>query len=238
MIILRLTTLILYKTKAMNRFILLMAVVFTASAAIAQTASEPSPKPEEEIIINKEYDEDGNLVRYDSTRTYRFYSDPSIESLNLGELEELFGESSPLMQLFQGMFANDSLFAGMPGFEGFPDTAMVKNFSFKLDSTFTRNFPFRMDSAMFIGPDSSFMLPPGFIMPNMQGLEELMKQFGDEFGSDDPFSDFLKRRDPADYERFFDPEHRQEWEELIERHQREMEEMYRQWDQNAPKKEY
>ena len=206
-------------------------------------------------MINKEYDEDGNLVRYDSTRTYRFYSDPSIDSFNFGEFEELFGESSPMMQLLQGMFGNDSLFAGMPGFEGFPsqffgsdstmpfmfgfpDTAMVKNFSFKLDTTFTRNFPFRMDSAMFIGPDSSFMLPPGFIMPHMQGLEEFMQQFGDEFGSDDPFSDFLKRRDPADYERFFDPEHSQEWEELIERHQREMEEMYRQWDQNAPKKEY
>jgi len=155
----------------------------------------------------------------------------------------------------QGLLGNDSLFAGMPGFDGsphklfggnsvspflfgFPDTSMLRNFSFKMDTTFSRNFSFRMDSSWFIGPDSSFMLPPGFIMPDMQGLDEFMKQFGDTFGEDDPFSGIPKRRNTSDYDRFLDPEHRKDWEELMERHRREMEEMYRKWDRKEPKKEY
>ena len=239
----------------MNKLSLLMAFLFAASAAIAQTNNEPSQQPQEEIIVNKEYDENGNLVRVDSTRTFRWHSDPSFESFSFEGLEDLFSESSPLHKLFQGLLGNDSLFAGMPGFDGFPhklfggnsvspflfgfpDTSMLRNFSFKMDTTFSRNFSFQMDSAWFIGPDSSFMLPPGFIMPDMQGLDEFMKQFGDTFGEDDPFSDFLKRRNPSDYDRFLDPEHRKDWEELMERHRREMEEMYRKWDRKEPKKEY
>lgn len=255
MIILRLTTLILYKTKAMNKLSLLMAILFAATAAIAQTNNEPSQQPQEEITVNKEYDDQGNLIRYDSTRTYRYYSDPSFDSFSFEGLEEMFSESSPLMQLFQGMFGNDSLFSGMPGFDGFPhqlfgndstmpflfgfpDTSMVRDFNFRMDTTFTRNFSFQMDSTLFIGPDSSFLLPPGFIMPDQRSFDEFLRKFEDTFGERDPFSDFLKRRDPSDFDRFFDPEHRKEWEELMERHHREMEEMYRQWDQKDPQKEY
>jgi len=155
----------------MNKLSLLMAFLFAASAAIAQTNNEPSQQPQ--------YDENGNLVRVDSTRTFRWHSDPSFESFSFEGLEDLFSESSPLHKLFQGLLGNDSLFAGMPGFDGFPhklfggnsvspflfgfpDTSMLRNFSFKMDTTFSRNFSFRMDSSWFIGPDSSFMLPPGF----------------------------------------------------------------------------
>lgn len=239
----------------MNKLSLLMALLFAATAAIAQTKNEPSQQPEEEIIVNKEYDDEGNLIRYDSTRTYRYYSDPSFDSFNFEGFEDMFSESSPLEQLFERLFGNDSLSSDMPGFDwfpqhffgsdsvspflfGFPDTSMMRNFTFKLDTTFTRNFSFQMDSTFFIGPDSSFMLPPGFIMPDQKSFDEFLRKFEDTFGERDPFSDFLKRRDPADFDRFFDPEHRKEWDELMERHQREMEEMYRKWDRKEPKKEY
>ena len=48
--------------KRMFLFMMISAVGFATA-----NAQEKATKPEEKTIVNKEFDEDGNLIKYDST---------------------------------------------------------------------------------------------------------------------------------------------------------------------------
>src|SRR5690554_7298264 len=67
-------------------FIAVALVSFNCSGQVNENKSadlnSPNNAPQEEVTVNKEYDEDGNLISYDSTYTY-FYSnienDPMLQ---------------------------------------------------------------------------------------------------------------------------------------------------------------
>lgn len=71
-------------------------------------------EPKENIKVNKEYDEQGNLIRYDSTYTY-FYS--NIEGNQIAEdsiydnFQKMFGTNYPFSSksYFDDLFFEDSL---------------------------------------------------------------------------------------------------------------------------------
>jgi len=71
-------------------------------------------EPEEKIIVNKEYDENGNLIRFDSTYSY-FYSNLDSNSTLEGNafkyFQEDFFNSFPNIQkpLLDNIFFEDSL---------------------------------------------------------------------------------------------------------------------------------
>lgn len=69
--------------------------------------------PETSIKVNKEYDKDSNLVRYDSTYTYYYSGTDTVFSSNfLDEFKRNFylQHSYSLNPLLNGPFINDSLF--------------------------------------------------------------------------------------------------------------------------------
>lgn len=214
-------------------------VLFLIHAAYAQTGTTPQ-KPDEEIIVNKEFDEQGNLLRYDSTYSFQWRSDTTVEFPDFGGWHDIFSNGFPFRDLF-----SDSLFQDMPFFRDFPprffeDDSVTASFPYGFDpfaddSSFLRRFFFHFDTALFMGPDSSFLLPPGFIMPDMNSLKDLLKEFGENQG-DGPFSPFFYRRIPPGTSRFPDLEQQKEWDALIERHQREMEELRKKWEQKEKKK--
>lgn len=217
------------------------AVLFLIHAAYAQKEITPQ-KPDEEIIVNKEYDEHGNLLRYDSTYSFQWRSDTTFSFPDFGGWQDMFSNAFPFRDMF-----TDSLFHDMPFFRDFPSRFFEEDSvdhpfpfgfdPFTSDSSFLRRFSFQFDTTLFMGPDSSFLLPPGFIIPEMNSLKDLLKEFGENQDSD-PFSPFFYRQIPPGTDRFPDLEQQKEWDALIERHQREMEELRKKWEKMEEKKIY
>jgi len=225
----------------MKGFFAISTVLFFIHAAYGQTDTTPQ-KPDEQIVVKKEYDEKGNMLRYDSTYSFQWRSDTAFSFPEFGGWQDMFSNGFPFRDLF-----SDSLFHDMPFFRDFPprffeDDTVFSHFPFEFDpfaddSSFLRRFSFQLDTTLFMGPDSSFLLPPGFIMPDMNSLKDLLKEFRDNQDTD-PFSPFFYRQIPPGTGRFPDMEQQKEWNALIERHRREMEELRKKWEQKEEKKIY
>jgi len=101
--------------------ILVFAYSFFLTSCTAQsendnkTSTDMSSKknePQENIMINKTFDENGNLVQYDSTYTY-YYSNiegkPEIADSILGEFRKEFNTQCPFLNtpFFDDFFFND-----------------------------------------------------------------------------------------------------------------------------------
>lgn len=101
--------------------ILVVAVALVLSSCNGQEKQNKNDKlshvqnaPQEDVKVNKEYDEDGNLIRYDSTYTY-FYS--SIKNDTIAE-DSIFDNFKRMFDLrypfsyrpyFNDLFFEDSL---------------------------------------------------------------------------------------------------------------------------------
>lgn len=115
------------KTKA---FLLLLLPMIAISGCNGQTKKDQSllkegelitddslNKPQVKVNVNKQYDDKGNVIRFDSTYSY-FYSFPSGKSMNLdndsvySHFRSYFHKTYPdfLNPQFDNIFYNDSLF--------------------------------------------------------------------------------------------------------------------------------
>jgi hypothetical protein len=158
--------------------------------------SKKEKDPDEQIIVNKKYDENGNLIQFDSTYVHKWSSDST----------------------FQFSFPDNDFFAGngFPGidefFKNFMGDSAVAGFNFP---EYFGNMPFDTDSSMqyfFNGPGN---VPPGFSFPNFEKFEEQLKKY--------PLPDSLMPQ-------FDNEEQRKEWQELMEKHQKEKKDMMRRWE--------
>ncbi len=225
----------------MKKIVLFIAAVIAiVYAAYAQKRTGESNQPDEKIIVNKEFDEQGNLLRYDSTYSFQWFYDTTFTFPGFRGWEDFFNQRKP----FPDSFLSDSIMKSMPLFRDFPNRffsddwqPMPFRFGFP-DSSFIRNFSFQLDTSFFMGPDSSFMLPPGFIMPNMRSLRDFFNEFGDmdEFGG--PILRFFFDQPSLPFDRFMDKDNQHEWNNLMEKHRRELEELYRKWEEQEQKKVY
>lgn len=225
----------------MKKIVLFFAAVFAIlNTANAQKRAEKSRQPDEEIIVNKEFDQQGNLLRYDSSYSFQWFSDTTFTFPDFGGWEDVFNRRSP----FQEFFFSDSILQGMPFFRDFPnrffsDEGQPSPFRFGFpDSSFFRNFSFQLDTSFFMGPDSSFMLPPGFIMPNMKSLRDFFSELEQWDEGINPNPRLFFDQPAPRFDRFLDRDMQEEWNELMEKHHREMEELYRKWEHKQQKKIY
>ena len=103
------------------------------------------PKPKTNVIVNKEYDDDGNLIKYDSTYSY-YYSNIEGDTL----LED------SILQNFRQSFNKNYFFSEDPFFSNFFFQDSLMMYDFYKDDFFTNRFMGdmqRMDS-IFKGMDS------------------------------------------------------------------------------------
>jgi len=122
-------------------------------------------------------------------------------------------------------------------FRFFDEEDLFKGFGlFPDDTTDTRSYIFHNDTSFFPGPDSAFMLPPGFFAPDMKGLEDLQQYFDKHFKSFSPDEFFNDPDKESPYGKFLDPKQREEWEKLIQKQQQEQEEFYKKWKNQKPAK--
>jgi hypothetical protein len=99
---------------------------------LSQTIDQKTKSPKEDIKVNREYDEQGNLIRFDSTYTYNWSGDTTVIDGKMPENMDhffndhfkFFGDSSRLGSSFFGDF--DQLFANP--FSNKRDSLLMKRF--------------------------------------------------------------------------------------------------------------
>ncbi len=106
------------KTAGFYLFLLLI----TGSCTYAQTEETSSPKPKVQIKVNKETDEHGNIIRYDSTYVWSWSNMDSSGSYELND--SVFANFFDNRKNRFHLFFNDSDFFvpfSMPSFDFFED---------------------------------------------------------------------------------------------------------------------
>ena len=144
----------------MKHLIPLMILLLMAGLVQAQSNSE-SNQPNEQSKVTREYDENGNLIRFDSSYVKSWSSD---SALTTEEIEKLQQE---MENMFNGRFGGDSAtFMGEP-FPG-PADPFFQQFRQQAGDTTRRTMP---------GFQNSF--------PDMEELQQqMMQHFGQFFYND------------------------------------------------------
>lgn len=123
------------KRRAMMR---IMSLLFILAITITGCKGQKEEKKEEftteenpktNIVVNKEYDDDGNLIRYDSTYSY-YYS--NVES-NEDAMDSIYNE-------FRKHFNNQYFFSRQPFFEEFFFEDSLLKYDFYKEDFFFKRF--------------------------------------------------------------------------------------------------
>ncbi|NOU59381.1 hypothetical protein [Marinifilum caeruleilacunae] len=127
--------------KGINKLLLAIGILLISTTAFCQN-TENHTIPKKDIKVNKEYDEDGNLIRYDSTYVYSWSSDSTHHFFS----DSAFLNKMDMSRMHKRMQEQLSRFFG-------PDSLRKQNnrhpfFSddFFKDDFFDRDF---FDSSMF-----------------------------------------------------------------------------------------
>lgn len=224
----------------MNKALFLSIFLVASLTGLSQKADKLKSTPDEKISVKKEYDKDGNLIRFDSLRVFTWSGDSLFRFSPDGGWADFFGQDFPFDR-FGKKFPADSLnsfrFPGsFPSFRFFGEDDFFKDFGMEPDSSFLRNFMFMDDTSFFMGPHSSMMLPPGFFAPGPGSFPDIRRFLGKDFKSMFPDEFFNLSPDPGPGEQFISPRQKEEWEKMMRRQQQEQEEFYKRWNQQKPNK--
>jgi hypothetical protein len=147
----------------MERIIVLLAMAICFSFHSKAQKSDQKPNaPKEDIKVNREYDEKGNLIKFDSVYSYSWSGDSTLmKSISPENFPELFGNH----------------------FGNFPDSAFLGDSFFGGFDPFFKLFGGKQDSALLkrFGPNSNF---PDFefrndsLAMNFKNLDDFFKDFG------------------------------------------------------------
>lgn len=204
--------------------------VFEASAQQQQKQQNP----DEQIIVNKKYDDQGNLIEFDSTYIHKWSMDTTFHFGFPGDSLSFHWNFSGIEHFMQE-FWGDSL----PDSQYFPHQPFSFGFQFSpfdeknpgnnrwpfSDSLHSSPFPYQFDSLFFdfgFGPNDK--LPPGFDNDFFNDFEKQLNQYFNQF-----------RDNNFGFPGFQNKEHQKEWEELKRKHQQELEELQKKWQEKSGK---
>ncbi|MBV5314874.1 MAG: hypothetical protein JZU47_16350 [Prolixibacteraceae bacterium] len=112
-------------------FLIILTMCFILNSKAQQSDRKPN-SPKEDIKVNREYDEQGNLIRFDSTYTYNWSGDTTLmNSILPKDMNGLLND--------QFMLLNDSSFMGKSFFDDF-DQLFFSPFNSKRDSALLKKF--------------------------------------------------------------------------------------------------
>lgn len=141
----------------MKRLILVIALgagLFGIILAQPKKDTKKSNAPKEDIKVNKKFDEQGNLIQYDSTYTYNWSSDTTLTNhLSAEDFQKFFGGNFS--------FSNDSTMTGHSFFDDF-DRMFSDHFGMIPDSGFAKKFGSRHFHSFNFGNDSTQQELPDF----------------------------------------------------------------------------
>lgn len=198
------------KKLAMRSLIAISIILFCASTPILAQKNTPHEKS----TVKKEYDENGNLIQFDSTYVWQWSSDSTINF----KQDENFAFGNHFPQFFSDFDADSIIrrfgFSDKKMLIPFDDEDFFSHFQNSLpDSMFTGKFPFKADSTMNFYFGHQF--PENF---DFDEFEEIQKQMLEKFNQQNfPNPDFKSQKQ------------KEEWEELIQKQQKEKEELMKKW---------
>lgn len=200
------------KKLAMRSLIVILVVLICASSPILAQKNVP----QEKSTVKKEFDENGNLIQYDSTYVWQWNSDSTINF----QMDKNFAFGNHFPPFF-GDFDADSIlqrfgFSDDKMFTPFDDEDFFSHFQHAIpDSMFMDRYPFKTDSTMNFYFGHQF--PQNF---NFNAFEDMQKQMLEMFGQ----QNFSKQE-------FKSQEQKEEWEKLIQKQQKEKEELMKKWEE-------
>jgi hypothetical protein len=208
---------------------LTLALLLICPAIFAQEKEEKTQNPGEKITVNKEYDDQGNLIRFDSTYVFEWHGDTMMAFPNGGNFT-FTPNGFPDMDNFMNHFFGDSVFNSPFGGNWNQEfmrrhEEMMKNFGFPFDENgFMDSFSFGSDSLNFFFQNDS----TGNFTPFFNGFDNF-PDFSQFFKG---FEGFEDERQPA----FDNQEQEKEWKDMMERQQKEQEELLKKWDSKDKRK--
>lgn len=135
-------------------FILIILAMCLMLSTKAQKTEKKSIAPKEDVKVNREYDENGNLIKFDSIHSYSWSGDTTLlKSFSPEDFKKQFDNSFS--------FFSDSTFGGNSFFGNF-DQMFAHPFGAEQDSVFLKkfnsdpnfhNFMFDSDSLALINND-------------------------------------------------------------------------------------
>lgn len=188
-------------------------LVFFAGFVFAQDTTKMN-NPDEQIIVNKKYDEQGNLIQFDSTYVHQWsYSSSDSTGQFVFPDDEFFGGFPDMEKILQEFMGGHNMPHGSSPF----DDEFFEHFKHNSpDSAMNRQFFSHRDTSFFNFPNDSLNnFPKGFpdMEELMQGIQKQFNNLPDNFGMP----------------QFQSEEQQKEWEELMKKHQQEMEEFQKKW---------
>jgi len=185
----------------MKRFLLIP--ILTVGLILNSLAQKPDKKtnsPKEEVKVNREYDEKGNLIKFDSLHSYNWSSDTTLlKSFSPKDFPNQFGD--------QFNFFSDSTFQGNSFFDNF-DKMFDQPFGDIKDSLLMKKFG--------INPlTHQFRLNKDSLAMNLKNFDEFFK-FPDI--NTDNLSSKSPNKSPFD-------SHQKSMDEMMKRLQQQMEQM-------------
>lgn len=182
----------------MKRFILFSFMTMCLIInSLAQHPNQKSNSPKENSTVKREYDENGNLIKFDSVYTYSWSGDTTLmKSLSPENFSDLFDNHFGFFQdsTFTGhsFFDEFDPFFAQP-FGGKPDSVWMKKFGIRPHSP---NFQFHGDSLAVNphsfdnffeffnnGPNDSIpskSLKNGKQMPEIKSMDEMIKMLHEQ----------------------------------------------------------
>ncbi|PTN10274.1 hypothetical protein [Mangrovibacterium marinum] len=137
----------------MKKLIPFVMLLFVAPMAQAQQREKPG-EPNEQSKVTREYDENGNLIRFDSTYVKSWSSDSTM-TMSPEDVEQL---QKQMQEMFSGAFGDDA-----DNFFGDPFPGSAKDF--------------------FNQPGDSTLTMPGFqnAFPDLEEMHQRMMQHFSQF---------------------------------------------------------
>lgn len=191
--------------------ILFIALMLTTGFIFVKAQEKPI-KPEEKSIVNKEFDQDGNLIRYDSTFVWSWSGDSAFQfefPMNgFFSGNDIPGFDESMMDSVISKQFNNNHF----NFEPFINEDFFNHFQEQFgDSAFTKQFDFFGDSAFVFPFDFGNSFGNDFFSGDFDVMHErLMEQLND------------LNFDKPDFE---SEEQEKAWQELIEKQRKEQQEL-------------
>jgi hypothetical protein len=197
--------------------VLLVMAICTIIQSKAQKNDQLSTSPKEDIKVNREYDEKGNLIKFDSVYSYSWAGDSTM-------LQSISPES------FQNFFGSH--------FGNFPDSTFTGDYIFGGIDPFFKLFPGKQDSILLkqFGPNShfhSFEFKNDSLAMNFKGIDNFFEDF------DKTPNDSVTAKSPHQNSHEYPNGSMDEMLKIFEDQMRQMEELQKEFFKETPKlKEY
>lgn len=204
-----------------------LRILFTALAVMSVVingSAQDKQEPDEQITVNKKYDENGNLIQFDSTYVHKWSSDSTLQ-FSFPDNDFFAGKRMPDMEEFFNEFFNDSVVNGLQGqyhfhYPFFDDEEFMNRLKpFFDDSLFSKHFSGDNSFLDNFGHDSLYHYPQGFGFANP---DDLRKHFDEQlnrwYGQNNNFHEFKN------------PQEKEEWDKLMEKHQKEIDAFRKKWN--------